>query len=388
MTKRAAIWLLVMAVVLTTSCVFGTVLTVKHAHGELNLTGLIQTYYAMYENDNMSDTFAARRVRLGVDGNVYEKIFFLIELETSTSGNPLRDAYITLKYIPHVDLRVGQFFKPVLYEALTSTRKLPFIQYSLPTVYMFSNNVADRDIGVQATFHLEKEDYTFLLLQAGVFNGTGMNKRDNNDQKDWVMRASVQPVKGIKVFGSYTYGTYGDKLNENAVYVSGSKVFGHEPYQEYSAGFAIDYQGLDFAGEWIGMNTRYLPSVSEGLLDASGPPPVDYSHERSWDMYGFYTYLGYKIDTGHDYFHQVEPIVRYAYLDPDINSDRFNDLQRTVTYGLNVAIDKHFARLQLNYVQNLNDSCTYEKNPELGQNASPYGKQADNVFLAQLQVAF
>jgi len=182
MTKRAAIWLLVMAVVLTTSCVFGTVLTVKHAHGELNLTGLIQTYYAMYENDNMSDTFAARRVRLGVDGNVYEKIFFLIELETSTSGNPLRDAYITLKYIPHVDLRVGQFFKPVLYEALTSTRKLPFIQYSLPTVYMFSNNVADRDIGVQATFHLEKEDYTFLLLQAGVFDRPGLNKRDNNDQ--------------------------------------------------------------------------------------------------------------------------------------------------------------------------------------------------------------
>ncbi len=385
MTKRAAIWLLVMVVVLATSCVFGDILTVKHAHGELSLTGLIQTYYGMYEDDTRVDGFDMKRVRFGVAGNVYDKVFFNLEYETNTSGNGLLDAYITLKYIPHVDFTVGQMFKPVLYEALTSTRELPFIKYALPTRYMLDNNVANRDVGAKASFHLEKDDYTSLLVEAGVFNGTGSNTSDNNDQKDWVVRASVQPMKGMKVFGSYTYGTHGDKLKMADV---PGMTFGHRPYQEYSAGFAIDYQGLDFAGEWVGMNRKYLPRLASSDDDLTAPSPVDYSHERSWDMYGFYTYLGFKIDTGYDYFHQVEPIVRYAYLDHDLNSNRFNDLERTVTYGLNVAIDKHFARLQLNYVQNLDDSCAYARTSGLNQNASPYGEQADNVFLAQLQVAF
>jgi len=363
-----------MAIALAGSCVFGDILTVKHAHGELTLKGLIQTYYGMYEDDALVDGFDMNRVRLGVEGNAYDKVFFNLEFDVNTSGNGLKDAYITLKYIPNVDLSFGQMYKPATYESLTSSRKLPFILYAVPTQYMRANNVSNRDIGAKVTFHLEKDDYTAVILEGGVFNGTGINTSDNNDQKDWVVRACLQPIKGVEVFGNYTYGTYGAKG------VSGLGVMGHEPYQEYSAGLAMDYEGLDFVAEWIGMNTRYLPlSVGEGMLN---------SDERSWDMYGFYAHLGFKIDTGYDYFSEVEPIARYEYLDPNSNSDRFNDLQRMITYGLNVAIDKHYARLQLNYVQNLNDSCAYKRDPRPGTNASPYGKQADNVFLAQLQVAF
>ncbi|HUT04912.1 MAG TPA: porin [bacterium] len=360
MTKRAAIWLLVMAIALAASCVFGDILTVKHAHGELTLKGLIQTYYGMYEDDALVDGFDMNRVRLGVEGNVYDKVFFNLEFDVNTSGNGLKDAYITFKHIPHVDLSFGQMYKPATYESLTSSRKLPFILYAVPTQYMRSNNVSNRDIGAKVTFHLEKDDYTFITLEGGVFNGAGANTSDNNDQKDWVLRACLQPVKGVEVFGNYTYGTYGAK-GLSILGVSS----GHEPYQEYSAGLAIDYQGLDFVGEWIGMNTRYLPA-GVGMVDP---------HERSWDMYGFYTHLGFKIDTGYDYFSEVEPIARYEYLDPNSNNHVINDLARLITCGLNVAIDKHYAKLQLNYIINLNDS-------------GPGRELADNVFLAQLQAAF
>ena len=220
-------------------------------------------------------------------------------------------------------------------------------------------------------------------LQFGVFNGTGLNRSDVNDQKDWVARLKVQPVKGIQVFGNYTYGTYGTKLD----YSYGSKrfMFGHEDFQQYSGGLAIDYEGIDLAGEWFGMRREYIHNkytdmLYEGIYVGPTTPPYHYQMEakrffdpdnRGYDMYGWYAYLGYKIDTGHDYFSQVEPLVRFEYLDP--NREFINDLQRRITYGLNVMIDKFYAKLQLNYVYNINDSAS---------------RKADDVAVAQLQVAF
>ena len=135
MTRRTAIWLLVMAVALTGSCAFGDLLTVKYAHGELKLRGLIQTYYAMFEEDNVADTFELNRVWLCAEGSAYEKVDFgmLVELEQTPT---LLEAWIKLKHIPYVDLTFGQMWKPVTYEALTSTAELPFINYALSTQYL------------------------------------------------------------------------------------------------------------------------------------------------------------------------------------------------------------------------------------------------------------
>ncbi len=349
MTRRTAIWLLVMAVALTGSCAFGDLLTVKHEHGELRLEGLITVYYAEFEDDNIADTFELRRgfVWLGVAGSVYEKIDFGLLMQLDHSAT-LLDAWIKLKYIPNVDLTFGQMWKPVTYEALTSTAALPFINYAAPTQWLMNTGIVSRDVGAKATFHLDKDDFTMLLLEGGAFNGTGINQSDNNDQKDWVVRTCLQPIEGIKFFGNYTRGTHG------------AKVFGmgHDEHQQYSAGFAIDYEGLDMVGEWMGLHNHNLLVLDEAM-----------------NGYGWYLHLGYKIETGYDYFRTIEPIVRYEYLDPDTDRYVINDLGRLLTYGLNIFIDDNYARLQLNYIWNINDT-------------GPGRELADNVFIAQLQGHF
>jgi len=347
MTRRTAIWLLVMAVALTGSCAFGDLLTVKHAHGELKLKGLIQTYYAEFEDDDISDTFELRRVWLAVEGSAYEKIDFGLLMRLDHSAT-LLEAWVKLKYIPNVDLSFGQMWKPVTYEALTSSVELPFINYAAPTQWLMNTGIVSRDVGAMATVRFEKDDFTMFLLEGGAFNGTGINQSDNNDQKDWVVRTCLQPTEGIKFFGNYTRGTHGPKVLG----------IGHDEHQQYSAGFAIDYEGLDMVGEWMGLHHHNL-----FLLD------------KSMNGYGWYLHLGYKIDTGYDYFHTVEPIVRYEYVDPDTDQYVINDLARLVTYGLNVFIDKNYAKLQLNYIWNINDN-------------GPGCEVADNVFIAQLQGHF
>ena len=361
MTRRTAVWLLVMAVALTGSCAFGDLLTVKHEHGELRLEGLVTVYYAEFEEDEMADTFELRRgfVWLGVSGSVYEKIDFAVLMQLDHAAT-LLDAWIKLKYIPNVDLTFGQMWKPVTYDALTSTAALPFINYAAPTQWLMNTGIVSRDIGAMATFHLEKDDFTMFLLEGGAFNGTGIGGTDNNDQKDWVVRTSLQPTKGIWFFGNYTRGTHGAKRSSR--FWAG----GHDEYQQYSAGFAVDHEGLDIVGEWMGLHHHYLNAIH---LD------------KSMNGYGWYLHLGYKIDTGYDYFSTVEPIVRYEYVDPDADKCRFEgdpsngDLVRLVTYGLNVFIDENYARLQLNYIWNINDNA-------------PGCAIADNVFIAQLQGHF
>jgi len=367
MTSRTAIWLLVMAIALTGSCAFGDLLTVKHAHGELKLEGLIKVYYAEFEDDAMVDTFELRRghVWLCVSGSVYDKIDFAA-LAMLDHNPTLLDAWIKLKYIPHVDVTVGQFWKPVTYEALTSTAKLPFVYYAVPNQFLMMMGIVSRDIGAKATFHYEKEDYTMLLLEGGVFNGTGIGQSDNNDQKDYVFRACLQPTKGVEFFGNYTYGTYGEKLA-----VRTSPMFGHEEYEQYSGGLAIDYEGVDIVGEWMGVRMDYLHNWY-----TTNPASVGYiGDDECWNGYGWYIHAGYKIDTGYDYFHKVEPIVRYEYLDPNSDKHVINDLSRLVTYGLNVWIDQKYAKLQINYIWNIDDS-------------GPGQEVADNIFVAQLQGAF
>ena len=357
-----AIWLLLAALLLTSGVAFGDLLTVKHAHGSLRIFGKVQVYYATYEDDRVSDTFDLKRARLDVIGQVFDRVYFFVESNLLGKFH-LYLASVTLKF-PHLDLRFGQQWKPVSWEAKHPTATLPFIFFSLPTLYFLRNNVCFMDIGARATLHFERDGYRFFVLEGGVFNGTGINRGDENDQKDWVVRTAIQPIKGITFVGNYTYGTYGSNRVPDT-----DPLFGHANYQQYSAGVVVDYQGIDFASEWIAMHRDYLQNKAN--LDPEN---------KAWDNYGFYTHLGYKIKTGQKYFHQVEPIVRYEYMDR--NREVSGDLQRAVTYGVNVDIDKHYARFQVNYVQNLDDSCAYDPV------TSPYGKQANNVLAAELLLAF
>ncbi|MBK8342502.1 MAG: hypothetical protein IPL12_03710 [Bacteroidetes bacterium] len=73
-----------------------------------------------------------------------------------------------------------------------------------------------RDIGIQASGILKtKNDKPYLNYAAGVFNGSGINKFDNNKDKAFAGRVIVSPIQKMWIGGSYYNGSsrWGDSLN-------------------------------------------------------------------------------------------------------------------------------------------------------------------------------
>jgi len=103
-----------------------------------------------------------------------------------------------------------------------------------------------RDAGLQLSgFLFHTNDFFRLEYYAGLFNGTGINTKDNNNHKDFIGTAYFYPVKEFKLGGSVYSGKLpaylqkqghiqGDNLNTNRWTVGaeykGTKVYGRTEY--------------------------------------------------------------------------------------------------------------------------------------------------------------
>ena len=72
------------------------------------ITGMVNLRYAYDEDNKDQHGFDVRRVRLGVKGNLHEKLDYVFQAEYA--GNVrLLDAYIRWKINPAFNIQVGQF---------------------------------------------------------------------------------------------------------------------------------------------------------------------------------------------------------------------------------------------------------------------------------------
>lgn len=164
--------------------------------GPVLLTGYIQyDFLARFGNEaeDVTDTFRFRRVRFQLFGPLSKDIDWAFSVETTSAPN-LRDAYVTLKYLPAATIRIGQLVLPYGYERyVESSNRLEFTERPL-------NNMAPgRDAGVMVSN--EKPFWGWLTYAAAVANGTGQNVADNNGEKDVMGRLTVEPpsLKGLEV---------------------------------------------------------------------------------------------------------------------------------------------------------------------------------------------
>lgn len=190
----------------------------------IKLAGYIQ---ARYQNDkSKNDGFDLRRVRLDLKGDVTERFDYRTQVEfgggtsSSTTGGQtyattLLDAIIGYKVNPYLKLSAGQFFIPFSLENLTSNTKLETINRSQVVEALSARstdaigNQNGRDIGVQASGSiLPKSQFNQLDYAFGIFNGSGINKTDLNEQKDFVGRLVYHPLKEWSLGGSYYAGRY------------------------------------------------------------------------------------------------------------------------------------------------------------------------------------
>ena len=289
-------------------------------------------------SDTSDNTFFARRAKLFFSGNIFRKIGFKISLDGTTSPL-LSDAYAYLDYIPHARVTLGQFKTPFSVEQLMSTGAIPTVNRSLVTNMIA--NPQQRDVGAMLSGAYRMKGRPFGAGYAtGVFNGNGTNNVDDNNRKDWVGRAWINPfVSGLTLGGSWYSG---ETKNGTA---SAPKDRDH---QRWGAEFEYDpamVKGLKMMGEFEWERKYYDNYVSKDIFNTATPNAFGkFAH-----TFGYYLEAWYRVDGLSGpmrYLNGFEPVVRYDFLDEN-TSGTANDRYRW-TFGANYYLNT-YTRVMVNW---------------------------------------
>ena len=231
-----------------------------------------------------SSSFQAKRLRLIMDGNVGEKVDFRLQIEAfngitgSTNGNgqktvQVMDAFATLKLMPELKIRAGQFYTPLGYENYDiSPKTLETVDFSNIVYRMacrnpYEYNLVDygRDLGVMImgdAFDSGK-GFRYLHYDLALTNGSLPTKDDRNSSKDVYASVTVRPMKYFNIKTTYNYGRYSTQTIGGIPGVTGAPGVTGVGYGKYSpmnrmvvGAWYNDPQGLDLRAEYGLMKSK------------------------------------------------------------------------------------------------------------------------------------
>lgn len=285
----------------------------------IKISGYIQPRYRY--DDSIYNTFDIRRARLDIRGDLTERWDYRTQIEFGGDKGPfLLDAIAGFKVGSYLKLSAGQQKIPFSMENLTSSPKLETINRSQVVEALVARskdvigNQNGRDIGIQAGGGLFSIGGRRLLdYAAGVFNGAGINRLDNNDRKDYVGRLVFHPVKGLDIGSSY-YNGYGKwNLNPTAT----NSVPTNQKRDRLGFEAAYSYENISLKGEYI------------------------YGQDGAIDKDGWYVQGGYFIVP-----RKIQAVLKYDVFDP--NKDKGKNNSAVYTFGANWYFNK-WAFLQVDY---------------------------------------
>jgi len=311
-------------------------------------------------NTNSGNQFYVRFARPYFNFSFKEKIGFRLVLD-ATGAPPLRDMYIWFDYIPYTRVTFGQFLTPFGSEVWRAPFENPMINYSLASTLMQFPNL--RDIGVMVASKYSTE-VAGMPLGAGVsvalINGSGMNNPDDNDHKDVIGRAWVEPfLPGLQVGGSWFVGKSTFKV-------------GNRDWDRWAA--EVNYKpsflkGLALRGEYLFQRKFY-------------ETPNRMVHSEGWYAQASYRPSG--LDGGLSFLNDVETSLRYEELDEDT---AIADNTRTrLTAGVNYWFNKYL-RLMVNY-ESISADSGLEHNPSASNMPKGIYTDDDEVVTTHLQIWF
>ena len=280
---------------------------VEAGFGKIRVNGLLQFWY---QNDNGAtpkDTFRLRRADIRLSGEIKPKVaswsimFDPAQVREDVGRrSPLQDFVVTLRPSPISSITFGQYVVPFGMEGLESSARLAFIERSALTSQFRWANFRDVGFTVRGDF---KVSNVKIQPTVGLFNGEGQNRLDVNESMDFVGRLVVKPSEALHLGVAHYNGKSGTAEIDN--FRSGGEIkFVRHPifaYGEYAAG-------------------------------KSG------GKERQT----YYFSAGYKI------LSSLQGVVRHDWYDLDIHTKHDDKVENTI--GLNYFIEKHHAKIQLNYV--------------------------------------
>lgn len=312
---------LLLIVALMTTCLAAEAQTTGEkvkafADKHLKLSGYLQGGFEWNQANDPETTFYLRRARVSLSGDAAkEKIDY--RLQVDFAGSPkICDLYIRYKPLNELNLQLGQYKLPFSLEnELYGPTKFEFIEYSYLTTYLVRNNTkydgisaTGRDMGFQLYGgFFERDGYSILNYNVGVYNGAGINCKDNNSSKDFVARLIVKPIKGLSISGSYMYS---ETVFDGIEYMKSPR---------WSVGAIYDVR------HWIA-RTEFAQADFGGNTTNAFYALAGYHFEKPWTV-----------------------AARYEFIDDELN---VLDEQRVTIGG--VYKPYKFLRLQLNYSYTMN----------------------------------
>lgn len=227
---------------------------------KLTLFGYAQTQFDMTKTGpETKNSFTMTRVILMANAELTRKLsfFLMIDAASTQASKHLHEYYAQYAFMPELKVRVGQFKTPYTLENIISPTLLGTVNLNEGTRYMAGiagdplyGNYVGRDLGAMVTGDAIKarDGHYYLNYSLGVFNGAGMNLRDNNKHKDVAAMINILPTKNITLSGSFIIG----KGNAQANDMFGTIAEGTDyTRNRWSVGAEVNYKPMKLRTEFM-----------------------------------------------------------------------------------------------------------------------------------------
>jgi len=202
--------------------------------------------YSDAEGAETGPGFGVRLIRAYVDGSIYND--FKYRLQVEINGTPhVKDFYLEWAKYSFFSVKMGQFKRAFTFENPYNPWDVGVGDYSLLVKklagmgdYCGEASMGGRDLGIQVQgdfMPIGEDKHNLFHYQLGLYNGNGINKVDNNSQKDLIGTFQVQPIKDLYI------GVFGWKGNwsDGNVTVDRNRI---------SAGFKYEHNFWTARAEW------------------------------------------------------------------------------------------------------------------------------------------
>lgn len=183
------------------------------------LEGYGQANYNVTDADGeKTDGFELSRFMLMTAADLTPKLkmYLMLDVASKTSDKVLHEYWGQYKVCDELSIKFGQYKTDFSMENPMSPTAVGNIYFHDGVAYMAGmagdpvyGNYAGRDMGLTLSGSAlpAADGHKYLSYSAGLFNGSGMNKSDNNTQKDLVLKLGFSPVNNFTLAASAYLGT-------------------------------------------------------------------------------------------------------------------------------------------------------------------------------------
>lgn len=287
---------------------------------ELNVLKPIAIFKGKYELDteNGDSYFTVKSARLGVQGDVSKKISYKFMVDFSDEGTVrVLDLYFVFKPFNRFSFTLGQSSLPLFNGYTASPNLLEFSNRPFISKYFNSS----RDIGLTAAYAIKQNGFP-IVLEAGIYNGDGINNPKWTSTPSLAGRLSFGSMKGFRATAK-VYQTRIDATEDNFIWAADLR------YANSAFTFESEFMNKKNHGE-MATNTQALSSI--------------------------YCQTLYKFPVKSNVFKYLQPALRWDGMGYDLLNRGLGVNRATVGVNIGLNSDAFSSLFRLNYEHYFNNS--------------------------------